>query len=122
MPWQDLRELVAQGDSTIPQQRIGVATLPVIWFDGSPTFAIAVGAAAGMAAHARLILTAMLFAALLVGTQGFDAVPGVVLAAVAAWLTVSALDRRRAAGQAEHAPEPAQRVTVVLCAAAEGRA
>jgi hypothetical protein len=60
---------------------IGVATLPVIWFDVSPTFAIAVGAAAGMAAHGRLILTSMLFAALLVGTQGFDAIPGAVLAA-----------------------------------------
>jgi hypothetical protein len=37
----------------------------------------------------------MLFAALLVGTQGVDAVPAAVLAAAAAWLTVSALDRRR---------------------------
>lgn len=83
---------------------IGVATLPVIWFDVSPTFAIAVGAAAGMAAHGRLILTAMLFAALLVGTQGFDAIPGAVLAAVAAWMTVSALDRWRAAPSAR---EPA---------------
>ena len=29
---------------------IGIATLPVVWFDVSPTLAIAVGAAAGMAA------------------------------------------------------------------------
>lgn len=70
---------------------VGIATLPVVWFDVSPTLAIAVGAAAGMAAGTRLILTAMLFAALLVGTQGLDAVPAAVLAAVAAWLTATAL-------------------------------
>jgi hypothetical protein len=76
-------------------------------FDVSPTFAIAVGAAAGMAAHGRLILTSMLFAALLVGTQGFDAIPGAVLAAVAAWITGSALDRRRVAAPAAQAHGPA---------------
>jgi H+/Cl- antiporter ClcA len=73
---------------------IGLATLPVLWFDVSPTLAIAVGAAAGMAAQARLILTAMLFGALLVGTGGLDATPAAVLAAVAAWLTATALDPR----------------------------
>ncbi|HEX6652326.1 MAG TPA: chloride channel protein [Thermoleophilaceae bacterium] len=73
---------------------IGVATLPVVWFDVSPTFAVAAGAAAGMAAYGRFVLTAMLFAALLVGTQGFDTIPGAVLAAAAAWLTVTAMDRR----------------------------
>jgi H+/Cl- antiporter ClcA len=72
---------------------IGIATFPVIWFDVSPTLAIAVGAAAGMAAQTRLVLTAMLFAALLVGGQGLDAVPAAVLAASAAWLTVTALER-----------------------------
>jgi H+/Cl- antiporter ClcA len=71
---------------------IGIATLPVVWFDVSPTLAIAVGAAAGMTASTRFILTAMLFAALLVGGQGLDAVPAAVLATAAAWLTVSALD------------------------------
>jgi H+/Cl- antiporter ClcA len=80
---------------------IGVATLPVIWFGMSPTFAIAIGAAAGMAAHGRLVLTSMLFAALLVGTQGLDAIPGAVLATAAAWVTTTAIDRRRGA------PEPA---------------
>jgi H+/Cl- antiporter ClcA len=71
---------------------IGVATLPVVWFDVSPTFAIAVGAAAGMAAQTRLILSSMLLAALLVGSAGFDAIPGAVLAAAAAWITTMALD------------------------------
>ena len=74
---------------------IGLATLPVVWFDISPTLAVAAGAAAGLAAQSRLILTSMLFAGLLVGTQGIDAVPAAVLAAAAAWLTVSALDPRR---------------------------
>lgn len=73
---------------------VGVATLPVIWFDVSPTFAIAAGAAAGMAAQSKLILTSMLFGALLVGSAGFDAIPGVVLAAAAAWLTMTALEQR----------------------------
>jgi H+/Cl- antiporter ClcA len=72
---------------------IGIATLPVVWFDVSPTFAIAVGAAAGMAAHSGFVLTSMLFAALLVGSSGLDAVPAAVLATVAAWLTRSALSR-----------------------------
>jgi chloride channel protein, CIC family len=73
---------------------IGLATLPVVWFDVSPTLAIAVGTAAGTAAATRLLLTSMLFATLLVGAQGLDAVPAAVLAAVAAWLTATALDRR----------------------------
>jgi chloride channel protein, CIC family len=79
---------------------IGLATLPVVWFDVSPTVAIAVGAAAGMAAESRLILTAMLFGALLVGSQGVDAAPAAVLAAAAAWITAAALDQRRAANRA----------------------
>jgi H+/Cl- antiporter ClcA len=73
---------------------IGLATLPVVWFDVSPTLAVAVGAAAGMAATTRLLLTPMLFAALLAGSPGLDAVPAAVLAAAAAWLTIQALERR----------------------------
>ena len=62
----------------------------------SPTLAVAVGAAAGMAAMTGLLLTAMLFATLLVGRQGLDAVPAAVLAAAAAWLTTQTLQRHRA--------------------------
>ena len=76
---------------------IGIATLPVVWFDVSPTLAVAVGAAAGTAAQTRLLLTSMLFASLLVGTQGLDAVPAAVLAAAAAWIVRTALDKRRGA-------------------------
>ena len=77
---------------------VDVAVLPVVWFDVSPTLAIAVGTAAGMAAMTRLLLTPMLFAGLLVGLQGIDAVPAAVLAASAAWLTMAAIDGR---GEAE---------------------
>ena len=56
--------------------------------------ATAVGAAAGTAAQTRLVLTSMLFASLLVGTQGLDAVPAAVLAAAAAWIVRTALDKR----------------------------
>jgi H+/Cl- antiporter ClcA len=73
---------------------IAVATFPVVWFDMSPTFAVAVGAAAGMAAYGKFVLTAMLFGALLVGSQGFDAIPGAVLAAAAAWIVVTAVEQR----------------------------
>jgi chloride channel protein, CIC family len=72
---------------------VGLASLPVVWFDVSPTLAVAVGAAAGMAAQARLLFAPLLFAQLLVGKAGLDAVPAAVLATVAAWLTISALSK-----------------------------
>lgn len=81
---------------------IGIATLPVVWFDVSPTLAIAIGTAAGTAAQTRLVLTSMLFATLLVGSQGLDAVPAAVLAAAAAWIVATAFEQRRG-------PEPPYR-------------
>lgn len=45
----------------------------------------------------RLPFTAVLLAALLVGTSGLDAVPAAALASVAAWLTMTALERRQPA-------------------------
>ena len=47
-----------------------------------------------MTSATRLLITPSLFASLLVGTAGVDAVPAAVLAASAAWLTVRTLDRR----------------------------
>jgi H+/Cl- antiporter ClcA len=83
---------------------IAIATLPVVWWDVSPTLAVAAGAAAGMAAGTKLLITPTLFAALLTGSAGLDAVPAAVLAAAAAWLTVTQLDRRaRASGAAVEA-------------------
>jgi H+/Cl- antiporter ClcA len=85
---------------------VALASLAVVWFDLSPTFAVAVGAAGGMAAQSRLIVSSMLLAALLVGLAGTDALPGTVFAAAAAWITTTGIERRRppAAGT-----EPADR-------------
>lgn len=77
-----------------------LATFPVIWFEVSPTLAVAIGAAAGMAAVTRMLLTPILFAALLVGPSGVDAVPAAVVAAATAWLVVATLERRRTAQDA----------------------
>ncbi len=76
---------------------IALAMLAVVWFDVSPTLAVAVGAAAGTAAVTRLLITSALLASLLVGTAGLDAVPAAVLAAAAAWLTMAIIDRREKA-------------------------
>jgi H+/Cl- antiporter ClcA len=84
---------------------IGLATFPVIWLDMSPTVAVAIGAAAGMAAQSRLLLSSMLFASLLVGSQGADAVVAAVLAATAAWLAATALERRTSS-RVERPDEP----------------
>lgn len=80
----------------------GIASLPVVWFGMSPTVAIAMGAAAGMASQTRLLFAPVLFAELLVGHGGGDATPAAALATVAAWLVTKALDERAAA-----AAEPA---------------
>jgi H+/Cl- antiporter ClcA len=85
---------------------IALAELTHVWFDVSATLAVAVGAAAGMAAGTRLLITSTLFASLLVGSAGLDAVPAAVLAACAAWITAQALDRRMAARQAPEAGLP----------------
>ncbi len=74
---------------------VGVATIPVIAFDMSPTAAVAIGAGAGMAAGTRLLFASLLFAGLLVGRTGLDAIPATVLAVAAAWLTVAATDEFR---------------------------
>ncbi len=91
-----------RGGPVFPAIFLGIAfgTLCVDWFDVSPTLAVSVGAAAGMAAGTRLLLTPIVFAALLVGHAGADTVPAAVLASVAAWLTAAATDRRRAGAAA----------------------
>ena len=81
---------------------IAVATLPVVWFDMSPTLAVAIGAAAGMAAGTKFVISALLFAELLVGSSGVDALPAAVIGVAAAWITTAALTRpkRAASGPA----------------------
>ena len=71
---------------------VGLAGLAVTLLGVSPTLAVAVGVAAGMAATSRLLLSAVLFSALMVGRAGLDTAPAAVLAAVAAWLVVRVLD------------------------------
>ncbi len=90
-----------RGGPIFPAVFLGVAmaSLTVVWFDVSPTLAIAVGTAAGMAAQTGLLFSPILFASLLVGKAGTDAIPATVLATVATWLTKAALDRRTAAAQ-----------------------
>lgn len=73
---------------------VGVAALAVEFLGTSPTLAIAIGSAAGMAAQTRLVLASMIFAALLVGSGNADVIPAVVLAAVAAYLTAAVLRPR----------------------------
>jgi H+/Cl- antiporter ClcA len=85
-----------RGGPVFPAIFVGVAlaTLAVNLLDVSPTLAVAVGAAAGMAATTKLLFASLLLAALLVGTAGLDAIPATVFAGAAAWLTRTALDRR----------------------------
>jgi H+/Cl- antiporter ClcA len=95
---------------------IALASLPVVWFGVSPTLAVAVGAAAGMAAQTRLIVSPLLFAGLLTGSAGVDAIPAAVLATAGAWLTATALaPASPAAGEADSSrtgassPEPPEK-------------
>jgi H+/Cl- antiporter ClcA len=66
---------------------VAVAMFATIWFNSSPTWAVAVGTAAGMTAGTNLVIAALLFSGLIVGTNGLNTVPAAVLAAVSAWLT-----------------------------------
>ena len=71
-----------------------MASIFVDLFDVSPTWAVAVGAAAGMAAGSRMIFSSLLFSTLLVGPAGADALPAAVLATVAGWLAAGAIRER----------------------------
>ena len=86
-----------RGGPVFPAVFLGVAlaTIVVILLDVSPTLAVAVGTAAGMAAMTRLLFASLLFSALLVGTAGIDTIPAAVFAAAAAWLVSATVDRRR---------------------------
>jgi hypothetical protein len=60
-----------------------------------------------MAAMTRLLFASLLFAALLAGIPGLDAIPAAVLAAAAPWVTRTALDSRYGEARAP-APVPAR--------------
>ena len=92
---------------------VALATLVMDVTDMSPTAALAIGAAAGVAAMTRMLLTSALLAALLVGPGAIDATPIAVLAAVTAWLAISAFDPK---------PPPEAPVDAVTHAPAEAAA
>lgn len=73
---------------------VAVATIGCVLFGCSITWALAAGTAAGMTAGTGLVFTALLFAMLLTGTAGLEAMPAAVLATLAAWLTGAALKIR----------------------------
>jgi H+/Cl- antiporter ClcA len=73
---------------------VNVASFAIVLFGMSPTVAVAAGTAAGMAAQTRLLVSPLVFSALLVGKAGLDVIPMAVLAAAAAWLTMTALSAR----------------------------
>ncbi|MEE4021664.1 chloride channel protein [Gordonia sp. PKS22-38] len=89
-----------RGGPVFPAIFIGVALASVgcLVFDCSITWALAVGAAAGMTAGTGFVFSSLLFSMLLTGTVGLDAVPAAVLGVIAAWLTTAALSRRRDTG------------------------
>jgi H+/Cl- antiporter ClcA len=72
---------------------IAVAMFAVVFFDVSPTLAVAAGTAAGSAAVTRLLFASIVIGSILVGSAGADAVPAAIMAGVAAWVTVMALER-----------------------------
>ena len=73
---------------------IALASLTEASFDVSPTLAVAVGTAAGMAAQTKLLISSLLLAGILVGTENSDAAPATVLAAASAWIAMTAFERR----------------------------
>jgi H+/Cl- antiporter ClcA len=86
---------------------VAVASIPVVALGSSPTWAIAVGSAAGMAAQTRLLISPLLLASLLVGPEGSDLIPAAVLAAATAWILATALERRRMPPEPEPEGRPA---------------
>jgi len=96
-----------RGGPIFPAVFLGVAlaSFGVVGFGMSPTAAVAVGTAAGMTAMTRMVLAPLMFAALLTGRQGLDALPLAVVATALAWLTSAAVDHRleaRRQGAAAH--------------------
>lgn len=82
-----------RGGPVFPAIFLGVAIAAIfcLWFDIPITWAVAVGTAAGMAGGTGLVFSGLMFALLLCGTAGLDALPAAVFASVAAWLTRQAL-------------------------------
>ncbi|HEX5018592.1 MAG TPA: chloride channel protein [Actinomycetes bacterium] len=80
---------------------VGIATFACLFFDTSVTWALAVGAAAGMTAGTGLVFSALMLSMMLVGSAGQDALPAAVLAVAAAWITNAAIERQQKTGTAD---------------------
>jgi H+/Cl- antiporter ClcA len=95
-----------RGGAVFPAIFIGIATamIPAVLLGQSPTVAVAVGAAAGMASSSRMLFSPLLFATLLIGSGNHDAVPAAALGSVAAWLTATALQRHPGGRTSAEAP------------------
>lgn len=74
---------------------VAMASLTHAGLGVSPTLAVAVGTAAGMAAQTRLLFSSLVFAALLAGSTATATVPAAVLAAATAWLAMTVVARRQ---------------------------
>ena len=99
-----------RGGPVFPAIFLGVAlsTVAEIVFGISPTLAVTVGAAAGMAAMTRLLFAPLLFSVLLVGQSGLQTMPAAVLAAATAWILMEFFEPRPADKPAGPGPqEPA---------------
>lgn len=83
---------------------VAVATVAVLTLGMSPTVAVAIGTAAGMAGATGMLISPVLFAALLVGASGIETLPVAALAGVTAWLSARGLE-----GLAERRPGRASR-------------
>jgi H+/Cl- antiporter ClcA len=85
-----------RGGPVFPAIFIGTAVAVLVGgpFGLSTTAALAIGAACGMTAFTRLVITSLVLALLLTGTNGAGAVPAAVLAAVAAWVVTQVIERR----------------------------
>lgn len=96
-----------RGGPVFPAIFIGVAVAAIgsLVFGSSITWALAAGAAAGMTAGTGMVFSALLFAMLLCGTAGLDALPAAVLGVVAAWLANAALSRRAGGAEPTAAPQ-----------------
>jgi H+/Cl- antiporter ClcA len=95
-----------RGGPVFPSIFLGVAlsTVAEIVFGISPTLAVTVGTAAGMAAMTRLLFAPLLFSVLLVGPSGLQTMPAAVLAAAAAWVLMAIIDPRPAEQNAASRP------------------
>jgi len=73
---------------------VGVAMLVGELFNMSPTVALGIGTACGMAAFSRLIFSSLVLTLLIVGGENSDVIPAAVMAACTGWVVAKSLDTR----------------------------